>query len=97
MDFMIAIIALLLLIYLTKVLLKLRRKNLIKTYFYQRQVGSIADIKSYTKLDEKKIAENIQLFILEDKIELLLPSPAVYKWTENRNYPEGMISKEIKI
>ena len=73
------------------------KKNLIIQYFHQKQVGSIEDIQIHTKLEKDIISELLIELLKENKVELLLSSPEIYKWTENREYPEGMISREITL
>lgn len=72
-------------------------KDLVIKYFYQKQVGSVEDIQNHTKLEKSKINEFLEELLKDNKVVLLFSSPDVYKWTEDREYPEGMISREITL
>lgn len=72
-------------------------KYKVAKYFYQKQVGSIDDIKAFTKLKENDIESYIQEYLDSNKLELLVKSPKIYKWTEDIKYPEGMISRNITL
>jgi predicted transcriptional regulator len=95
------IIFLLLIIYLFKkltiYLFGNKKETSIINYFLKRQVGSIEDIIKETNLDEDTVAEHIKKLAANNKIILILNDPELYQWMENRVYPEGMISREIKL
>lgn len=72
-------------------------KDKVAKYFHKKQVGSIEDIKAFTNIEETNIKLYLKEFLESNKVELLVKTPEIYKWTENRHYPEGMISKEITL
>lgn len=72
-------------------------KKLITSYFLQNQAGDIESIKKHTKLTDEQIRKTLKELLTDDKIILILPDQELYKWTEDRDYPKGMISREITL
>jgi uncharacterized membrane protein len=72
-------------------------KKSITNYFLQNQAGDIESIKKHTKLTEDQIRKTLKELLNDEKIILILPDQELYKWTEDRDYPRGMISREITL
>lgn len=74
-----------------------REEKLVREYFLLRQTGSVADVRNATQLSADEVQVRIDEFIKDGKLEVMLENPMVYKWTEQRDYPEGMQTTVLDI
>ncbi|QTR53889.1 hypothetical protein [Thiothrix unzii] len=74
-----------------------QKEKIVIAFFLRKQVGTIDDISRETGLKKEDISVHLNSLEEKGKLEILIPSPKLYKWTEERTFPEGMKSIEIKL
>jgi DNA-binding transcriptional ArsR family regulator len=74
-----------------------RGKASLKAYFLRRQIGSLDDLTAATSLSEATVQKHLKAFLKSGELIVMLDKPVLYKWTEERTYPEGMETVELSI
>jgi hypothetical protein len=74
-----------------------KEKSAVKRYFLRRQMGSLDDVVKMTGLSRQDAQRHIDEFIRSKALEVLVQNPVLYKWTEERDYPEGIERRTLDI
>lgn len=74
-----------------------RGKAAVQAYFLRRQIGSLEDVMTAASLSEATVQKHLKAFVESGELIVMLDKPVLYKWTEERTYPEGMKTVELNI
>lgn len=72
-------------------------KAAVREYFLRRQIGSVEDVAKATSLAEAMVRQHVDAFLASGELDIMLDKPVLYKWTEERTYPEGMQTVELTL